>query len=133
MRTTDFQILGRNPLQLDTCTQELILQPTGALRRTINGRLVHTGHPETKYKVRIQGIGPWPIVQHGEELEFHSFQRITGQREHLSRPAVPESLCPLENGLVSYRPILRVRVVSFSCIEIEWEKGSEWTLVLEEI
>ena len=76
--------------------------------------------------------------------------------QQLSRTAVPGSLdvvdekgAPLdytyegevlklplgegEQAIVSYRPTLRMRIKAFDFKEAEWEEGSQWSLLLEEI
>jgi len=82
---------------------------------------------------------------------------LGAEGEHeLSRPAVPGSIkivneadevvehtyedgvltLPMGEGekvIVSYRPVLSMRITAFDFKEGEWEKGSQWRLSLEEI
>jgi len=144
------------PLSLRNCTQTLSFLSLGALRRTVNGRLIFLeGAQKLKTVIRgkdIQGPG-FEGLAVGTQVVVESMQRLfevmaPGQvRKSLMRPLVSGSLegplqaegeevfleTPQDQEIIfSYRPLLTMVVVSLSSDYEEWTSKATWELVLEE-
>ncbi|MEI8321274.1 MAG: hypothetical protein WCG05_04635 [Alphaproteobacteria bacterium] len=151
---------------LPDSTQSLEVLALGALRRTVNGKLVCTGTGLQKYKSVIQGEGQIPVgfekLERGQQVTVHCLQRlwqeVVAEEVLLSRPAVEGSVFAmterkevvpleqikrrkfrLEEGipegkiLLSYRPLLEMRLTKISSEGEEWGDKRGWRLSLDEI
>lgn len=154
---------GFPPLSARGCTQELIPLALGQFRRTVNGDLVFLGVQGKKYRSTIACQDKVSFacdeLLPGMVLDVHCIQRlwqkIEGPQVVLDRLPVEDSLCavtesrdPLriicyngreitldnqETGYVSYRPILKMRVIRFGLTTDEWNGNNGWRLELEEV
>ena len=154
---------GLPPFSARGCTQELIPIALGECRRTINGELVFLGQGGKKYRSNItcadQTVIATDDVQPGMVVTVQCiqrlWQRVSGGEAQLERDFVPESLAAISEdkhtveiafvkdrqiklhttlpAFISYRPILNMRVVSYSLKTDEWQLKTSWKLELEEV
>lgn len=154
---------GLPPMSARGCVQELNPISQGQFKRTVNGDLIFMGLQEKKYKTIIScqdttvlatnDLVPGSIVQ--VSCIQPLWQKITGGKATLEKKPVlgsihvfDESKKPVhlvrceENNIevataeiayVSYRPILTMRIISYSLKTNEWGTKSGWSLELEEI
>ncbi len=155
--------VGFPPLSARGCSQELVPLSLGQFRRTVNGDLVFLGVQGKKYKTIItcedkasfasDELLPGMVVD--VQCIQRLWQKIEGSQVLLDRYPVEESLCAiteardpmkiicfngkevtLDNkkiGYVSYRPILKMRIIRFGLTTDEWGGRAGWRLELEEV
>lgn len=154
---------GFPPLSARGCSQELSPIALGQFHRTINGNLVFLGVQGKKYRslitCRDQTAFASDDLYPGLELEVSCIQRLwqkaLGNHLILERDPVMGSVLatdvqrqPVEiiehknrevtvsssqGSYVGYRPILKMRVISYALTTHEWQKLGGWRLELEEI
>lgn len=149
------------PLSARGCVQELMPVSLGALRRTINGKLVYVGKPQLKYRSHIwcqdkgalasEGLWRGTLVKVGCIQRL--WQKADGGQVVLERDPVEGSVAAVDSlqvpvnitsvkgrtvvverkGFICYRPWLEMRVTGFSLTTHEWEVKGGWKLELEEV
>lgn len=154
---------GFPPLSARGCKQELVPKALGQFRRTVNGDLVFLGIQGKKYRSLISCEDKASFASDellpGMIVDVHCIQRlwqkVEGPQVNLDRQPVNKSIRAIKdkstpvqvicyNGqeltldnqgvaFVSYRPILKMRVVSYTLLTDEWTSSSGWRLELEEV
>jgi hypothetical protein len=153
---------GLPPLSARGCTQELSPISLGNFQRTVNGDLIFLGVKGMKYRSLIscedQTVFASDDLYPGMELEVSCIQLLwqesTQSRVMLERDPVPGSVMALDKDrqpipileqnnreitlaaepcFICYRPLLKMRVISFGLVTNEWQKSNRWKLELEEI
>lgn len=154
---------GLPPKSARGCIQELIPISQGQFKRTVNGDLIFMGMREKKYKTTIScqdttviatdDLIPGSIIQ--VSCIQPLWQKIIGGKATLERQPVVGSIsivdenknpvhlvrcennnieiATIEAAYISYRPILTMRIISYSLKTNEWGVKSGWRLELEEI
>jgi hypothetical protein len=116
------------------------IEAAGRLRRTINANLRSVGNSAfRKYRVSIRATdldepavgGIWI----GKELTVSCVSRLkypvggTAERTAVAGSTITD----VENGFVSYRPVLTMLVAGWSMTTNEYEATKAWQLDLEEV
>lgn len=86
----------------------------------------------------VERFGPDPLgrylLSRAGRPESISVQDITGQWIDAKLQGGNQVLMDIKTTtLVSYQPILEMRIVEFSCTTQEWDAKESWHLILEEI
>ena len=142
---------GFPPLSARGCTQTLTSPPAHFVR-TIEGQLICLGPKIKKYVSVIEGsdvnvLSTDNLMIPGTELEVgciqHLWQRVKGGPFTLSRTPIADSLCFMgqvldayeapEEGFVSYRPLLKMALKSYTLSTDEWGLKTKWRMELEEV
>lgn len=154
---------GLPPMSARGCVQELTPLAQGQFRRTVNGDLIFMGTEGKKYRTVISCQDTTVLATDdltpGSILNVSCiqplWQKVIGGKATLERTPVSGSInvidqyknkLPLlrcedrvieiastELAYVSYRPILNMRLLSYSLKTNEWGLKSGWTIELEEI
>ncbi|WP_032112224.1 hypothetical protein [Candidatus Paracaedibacter symbiosus] len=154
---------GLPPMSARGCIQELTPITQGQFKRTVNGDLIFMGMQGKKYKTTIScqdttvlatdGLIPGAIIE--VSCIQVLWQKVVGGKAALERPPVlgsitvvdenknPVQLIRCEEGnievatteiaYVCYRPILAMRIISYTLKTNEWGVKSGWSLELEEV
>lgn len=154
---------GFPPMSARGCIQELNPVSQGQFKRTVNGDLIFMGIQEKKYKTTIScqdttvlatdDLIPGSIVQ--VSCIQPLWQKIIGGKATLERQPVLGSIsvfdenkkpvhlvrceennievATIEAAYVSYRPVLIMRIISYSLKTNEWGVKSGWSLEMEEV
>lgn len=154
---------GLPPMSARGCIQELTPISQGQFKRTVNGGLIFMGMQEKKYKTTIScqdatvlatdDLIPGAIIQ--VSCIQPLWQKIIGGKTTLERQPVLGSISVVDENknpihlvrceesiieiattqtaYVSYRPILTMRIISYSLKTNEWGVKSGWSLELEEV
>lgn len=154
---------GFPPLSARGCVQTLTPIATGQFKRTVNGDLIFLGVQGKKYRSVIsckdKAVLATGDLEPGTEIEVQCIQRlwqrgqdgeVTLEHDHVpgALAAVSEARKPVsvvktvsnkitvassDVVFVSYRPILKMRVIKYTLRTDEWGLCCEWELELEEI
>lgn len=154
---------GLPPMSARGCVQELIPIPLGQFRRTVNGDLIFMGPEGKKYRTVIfcedAAVLATDNLMPGDIIDVSCiqllWQKIVDGKATLERKPVLGSInvidenknaLPLirygdqnieiastEVAYVCYRPILTMRVLSYTLKTNEWGVKSGWSIELEEI
>lgn len=154
---------GLPPLSARGCSQELTPLSQGQFKRTVNGELIFIGIQGKKYKTTISCQDVTVIATDdlipGSIIEVSCiqplWQKVIGGKATLERTPVLGSItvvsedkkpvqlirceennveiATLDVAYVCYRPILAMRLISYSLKMNEWGLKSGWTLELEEV
>ncbi|RPH72716.1 MAG: hypothetical protein EHM78_02095 [Myxococcaceae bacterium] len=128
---------GLPPYSARGLTQTLApIQQAAQMRRSINGKLIDVSLPQFKlFASSVSGADQRPPFAYFPGtlvtvrcLSFLSYKTSGGAQE---RDAVPGSHV-VEGAWTYYRPVLVMRVMSFSISEEEWAAGVNWSVALEE-
>jgi len=154
---------GFPPMSARGCIQELIPISQGQFKRTVNGDLIFIGMQGKKYKTTIScqdatvlatdDLIPGSIIQ--VSCIQPLWQKVVDGKATLERPPVLGSISVVDENkqlinflhcgenhieidttevaYVSYRPILTMRIISYSLKTNEWGVKSGWSLQLEEV
>lgn len=115
-----------------------VIGAAASMRRTINGVLVDLSSPRfRKYASSIQCTdqnapalnGVWPGMILTVECICELAYETGGSPD---RPVVPGSI-RIEGEYTFFRPILEMRVMTFSNETDEWNASNNWSMELEEV